>query len=501
MAPRELGTEASPFLDPLRPSESFSTTTAPQSQVTDPHLPASTAPAPQWPRPGTTAPPALSGVRAAGRGTARGDVAITVAGVGLGICVGMGVMAVRPGLHLPGGWAIAVGTVTAMAGTYLVLVLLLLISRLPWLEREVGHDRMLALHRKVAPYSLGLIAAHAVFTTVGYAQASQQSVLGQAWSLITQSAWMLPATTAFVLMMSLGVLSYRRIRERMTYETWWVAHLYFYIAVALGFGHQIELGAPFLANPIQRWFWISLYVFVATAIVISRVISPLVFSARHQLEVTSVVRESADTVSIYLSGKDLDLIAARGGQFFQWRFLTRHRWWQSHPYSLSAAPNSSWLRITVKALGDHSLQLAEIHPGTRVIAEGPYGVFTAAARHGHRVVAFAAGVGVTPVRAMLDDLPRDSSVDVIYRASSVESAPLLAELEHYAKAMDLRLHVLTGPRHAHPLGAADLLRMIPDLVEADVFVCGPATFTDSVVASCQAVGVPSRKLHHESFSF
>ena len=53
---------------------------------------------------------------------------------------------------------------------------------------------------------------------------------------------MLPAATAFVLMMGLGVISYRGIRNRMKYETWWVAHLYFYIAVALSFGHQVALG-------------------------------------------------------------------------------------------------------------------------------------------------------------------------------------------------------------------------------------------------------------------
>ena len=39
-------------------------------------------------------------------------------------------------------------------------------------------------------------------------------------------------------MMGLGVMSYRKIRQRMKYETWWVAHLYFYVAVALAFGHQ-----------------------------------------------------------------------------------------------------------------------------------------------------------------------------------------------------------------------------------------------------------------------
>ena len=55
---------------------------------------------------------------------------------------------------------------------------------------------------------------------------------------------------------------------------------------------------------------------------------------------------------------------------------TRGRWWTAHPFSLSAAPDGRSLRITVKALGDHTARMGEIPIGTRVVAEGPFGVFT-----------------------------------------------------------------------------------------------------------------------------
>ena len=102
---------------------------------------------------------------------------------------------------------LAVGTLCALAGTYLSLLLLLLVSRLPWLEREVGHDRMVGLHRRVAPYALVLILAHMVLTTVGYAESAQTSFLGELWTLVTTTAWMMPAAAAFVVMMGMGVLS------------------------------------------------------------------------------------------------------------------------------------------------------------------------------------------------------------------------------------------------------------------------------------------------------
>ena len=49
---------------------------------------------------------------------------------------------------------------------------------------------------------------------------------------------------------------------------------------------------------------------------------------------------------------------ARTGQFFLWRFLTRDRWWEAHPFSLSAAPDGRRLRITVKGVGDYTAPAA-----------------------------------------------------------------------------------------------------------------------------------------------
>ena len=453
------------------------------------------------PHRGTHRPHIRHGVAARGRTRHRGDIAITVAGIGLGISLGIGVYAVKGGLDVPGGKMLAVGTISALVGTYLCLMLMLVVSRLPWLERELGHDRMVALHRKVAPYSIFLILGHFVFTTISYAQAEDHSLLGQLWSLITKSAWMMPAAAAFVLMMGVSVLSYRRIRMRMRYETWWVTHLYFYLAVALSFGHQVALGPMFIAHPYQRYFWTGLYLVVFSTILVARVILPLSFSRKHDLRVAAVVPESDGVVSVYISGVDLDLIKARGGQFFQWRFATREWWWQAHPYSLSASPNHSWLRITVKNLGDQSAMLRRLRVGTRVIAEGPYGVFTAGHRHGESIAAFAAGVGVTPIRAVLEDLPHGTAATIVYRVPEATSAPLRAELEELVTARGWRLHYLQGPRHLHPLTADYLARLVPGLAGTDVFVCGPAAFTDGVLDAVRDAGVPDHRIHHEAFSF
>lgn len=434
--------------------------------------------------------------------TRRGDATGAICGIGLGLVVGSSVVTTRSMWDAPGGLAMSLGTISAMAGTYLCLVLLLMISRVPWLEREVGHDRMVLWHRMVAPFSLLLILGHVVFTAWGFAQSAGINPIAQLWQLMTTYPWMMPAALAFALMMGLGVMSYRRIRTKMKYETWWAAHLYFYIAVVLAFGHQIETGTVLTAHPLIRWSWIALYVGVFGIILVSRVIQPLRMSLSRDLRVWQVIPETSGMVSVYITGRNLASIQARGGQFFQWRFMTRHWWWQAHPYSLSASPTGEWLRITVKDLGDQSRALAtELRPGTRVIAEGPYGVFTADRRGSDSVVALAAGVGITPIRAMLDDLPAGTDVTLLYRVTDMETVPLRGELEDLAARSGWKLWYLPGHRSEHPLTVNYLSRFAPALAQSDVYVCGPDSFTNSVITAARAAGVPETRLHHESFVF
>jgi predicted ferric reductase len=481
-------------------------------QTADPPTPARPArhrrqdPPPTAPRARRGRPRSASGKPVAtgptGRRRLRGDLAATVAGVGGGFALGSTVVVMRPFWGTPGGPSTVLGSLTAIAGTYLCLMLLLLISRLPWLEREVGHDRMLAWHRHLAPWSLLLIGAHVMFTALGYSQGAGIDPLTELWRLVTRYPWMVPAAVAFVTMVALGVVSWRPIRTRMSYETWWVAHLYFYLAVALAFGHQVNTGLMFTTHPGLRYAWTGLYVAVGTTILVCRVLLPLRLSLRHRLRVLKVVDEAPGVVSVYLTGRDLAGLSVSGGQFFQWRFLTRHWWWQAHPYSLSAAPSGSHLRITVKHLGDQSGHLPwGLRPGTRVLAEGPYGTFTADSRSGDRVAAFAAGVGITPVRAMLDDLPASCDVTLVYRVSSLERVALQSELEAMAEACGWTLVLLDGPRTEHPMTLNYLTRFVPDLSDRDVYVCGPAPFADSVLAAARSAKVPAHRLHCESFTF
>ncbi|HSO94162.1 MAG TPA: ferric reductase-like transmembrane domain-containing protein, partial [Candidatus Dormibacteraeota bacterium] len=299
----------------------------------------------------------------------------------------------------------AAGQITALVGTYFALVQVLLMARSPWLERRFGMDGLAQWHHWLGFSVTILISAHVVLSTVGYALGDGSSLAQEAWTLVTTYPYVLMATVATGLLIMVAVTSLRYARSRVRYETWRFVHLYAYLAIALAFGHELAVGSDFTEDAIARWYWVGLYVALILCLSTFRIGEPLKRSLRHRLEVSRVVPEAPGIVSVYFSGRHLNELEAKAGQYFRWRFLTRNGWWRTNPFSLSAKVNSDYLRITVKGVGDASRELQQLRPGTKVAIEGPYGLFTTGKMTRNKVLLIAGGIGITPLRALIEEIP------------------------------------------------------------------------------------------------
>ena len=431
------------------------------------------------------------------------DAAALVAGAGLGWSIFLPFSQVTSkALAAPGGVAVLLGDVTAMAGTYLLLVMVLLAGRIPALETALGQDRLLLWHRRLSSAPLLLIGAHGVLSTLGYAQASRIGFLAGVGSLITTMAFIFASIVGYLMLVGIAVLSIRAARRRFSYDTWWVIHLYTYLALAFSVPHQILDGTNFVGRPVTQALWLLLWGGTAGVVALYRLGLPAYRTVRHRPELVRVYAEGPGVYSLLVRGRDLDRLPVAGGQYFGWRFLTRDLWWHAHPFSISALPTPHHLRVTVKAAGDATARIAALRPGTRILLEGPYGAFTDALRTRPKVALIGAGVGITPLRALLEDLPQGVDAVVVQRASSGESSLHHAELAQLVEQRLGRLVELVGSRHEHPLGEpAYLHRLVPDLAQRDVYVCGPDGFSAGVVAAARALGVPATAIHRESFEF
>ena len=397
----------------------------------------------------------------------------------------------------------AAGDALGLLAGYGVVILVALMARLPPLERGIGTDRLARWHAMGGRYVITLVTGHVLLIVWGYAVTGQKNVISESATLLTTFPDILMATVAWLLLLGVAAFSIRAARRRIAYETWYYAHLYTYLAIALAFSHQFANGGAFAESFQARVAWSALYAAIGALLVWYRVIIPVRSAARHRFTVASVRPEAPGIVSVLISGRDFDHLRAEPGQFFRWRFLTRELWWQSHPYSLSAMPQPDLMRITVKARGDHSGSLANLQPGTRIIAEGPYGAFTPSLT-GRRVLFIAGGVGITPIRAMFAALPKRMSggITLLYRASHPRDVVFSRELNAIAGDRQAALHYLLGSREElgyDPLDAGHLQRTVPGLHRYEAYVCGPTGMTTAAVNALVAAGIPRRRIHHESF--
>jgi len=402
---------------------------------------------------------------------------------------------------------VSVGIIAALAATNALLMMLLLAARVPAIDRVLGQARATALHAKLGEWVVLGLVAHATFVLVGYAVLDNVGIFGEFGYLWGESSDFVLAVVGMGALFAVAFTSFAVVRKLLPYEAWHVVHLLSYAAVGLAIPHMFSMSGLLAAGSWRRTYWVTLLVVTGVALLWFRLITPLLSSLRHQVRVQRVVRLDANTYHIELSGRRLDRLGVEPGQFLRWRFLASGLWWQDHPFSLSAAPTPTTMRVTVRVGGRGTAALADVAPGTRVAIEGPYGAFTHKHRSQQPVVLIGAGAGIAPIRALLEhtDMAPGTGT-VVLRDSDLDRIPLLAEVAQLCDRLDARLVVLTGHRAQDrwvPETSADLtlIDLVPHLADADIYVCGPAGFVDSVIADARASHVPAQQIHHEQFAW
>jgi len=394
-----------------------------------------------------------------------------------------------------------VGQLSALIGTAAALAGLFLMSRHPLIEQGVGSDRLARLHRWLGFIAVYAILLHALTSTLAWA-GSVGALPATLLSIASDDHGGPGAVIGGALFVLIGITSTAVIRRALGYELWHTIHLLAYPALALGFLHQFTYGTDLSNDPAARTFWIGSYTLAIAPLIYHRFLTPAWRSLFHGFTVETVVAESADVVSIHLTGRALHRLPHRSGQYFSLRFLTRDGWFRSHPFSISQGPNGRTLRFTVKGLGAWTRRLRALRPGTRVIVEGPYGVLHGGRLSREKVLLIGGGIGITPLRALFETLP--GQVDLLYRASTERELIFQDELNAIARMRGGRVHYLLGRRDdlpVDPLSPAEILRRIPDVRERDIYLCGPEPMMRGVTRALRELGVRSSHIHHESFAW
>jgi ferredoxin-NADP reductase/DMSO/TMAO reductase YedYZ heme-binding membrane subunit len=394
------------------------------------------------------------------------------------------------------------GRLAGLLAGYIALLQVLLRTRLPLIERTLSTNTIGAIHHTLGYCLLGMIVTHVVLITDGYAAAAGVSVWGEIPTLIMGYPYVLWATVGFALLTVVAMTSASPIRRRMSYEAWGALHMAVYVALALAFFHQVTDGEHLRHVPLIRYSWTGAFVTVAALMLLNRFIRPLWLSLRHDLRVDSLRVEAPGIVSVWISGRRLDQLRIKPGQYFRWRFICRGMWYTANPYSLSTEPGSNRLRFTAKTVGEHSKCLHRLREGTRVIAEGPCGGLIAAERWDGPVLLVASGIGITPLRAIFATASAaPGGLTLIYRVRRHEDLVFREELDAIAASRNARVTYLVGPRTDpdNQPTATRLQVLCPEVSDSHVYICGGRSFVGLVARSAITLGVSERHIHSEFF--
>ncbi|KAA0689147.1 FAD-binding oxidoreductase [Neorhizobium sp. P12A] len=235
--------------------------------------------------------------------------------------------------------------------------------------------------------------------------------------------------------------------------------------------------------------------------------------------VDHIVDESTVIRSLYLSPTDgAGLIPHKAGQHLPIRVLLPGEDAATiRTYTLSVAPSDGVYRISVKRDGKVSQYLHQLSEGAIIEARGPAGAFTVDALQARPAVLLAAGVGITPMLAMLRHIvyeglrkQRVRKTWLFYAArSKAEQAfiPELSELVTAANGAVRVVRVLSNPEGAtdgvdiDQAGRIniDLLKRSLALDDYDFYLCGPPAFMQETYSSLRSLNIADARILAEAF--
>jgi ferredoxin-NADP reductase len=408
----------------------------------------------------------------------------------------------------PFGTALAIGRVAALVAVYLVLTQVIIASGAEWVEQEFGFPRLKQLSNQlIAPFLL-LLILHIVLITYGYS-GGIINPLTQLEELILNFSGVGLAAVAAVIFLAVGLVALYPQRLKVSQEVQTALSVCFYAAILLAFAHQVALGADFNLGSASLAFsiyWYLLYLFAATNLLYYRVGQPLWHLREHKFKVKKVVSEAGGAFSIYITGDHLGWFDVLPGQFAYFRFLDNQRWWRSIELCVSAMDvddlGGQYLRVTVKPTDEFSTHLRKLAPSTQVSIDGPYGVFTTDNSSRGKYLFIASGMGIAPVRYLLDELAdKGTDIVLVHESKSTKEAVFASEIEKLErkfknlKVVDLYASEAANSSQYGLIDKAFILKNAADLQEREAFVSGPADRVKQIAKTLSLMGFAKDNLH------
>ncbi len=411
------------------------------------------------------------------------------------------------------------GNMLAFIGLFAFVAMVALGTRFPLIERFLGLDRVYRFHKLLGIGVLFLFLGHALLRTLAF---SLHQGKGWAWPFLFYfSARNVPlllghiALYVLILIVPLAIWG----RHRISYWLWKNSHYLVYPAVAIGIVHAwMEQGKRF-ASMSNLSFFIPIAA-ILVFLSLYRMTTAIRLKQRAIWRVADIVKETGNTATLVLERPEGagPFGRRRAGQFAIIRVHDGKKWSEPHPFTISAPPDSDKLHFTIKAAGKFTSGIPSLKPGTNVLCEGPYGIFSIDFRKEREVVMISGGVGITPFLSTIRhaiDISAETSIVLFCCNRTYEDIIAREELSAASTKLNMKVvHVLSksvpeklpppGDRVVYESGYfsdAIVSRHAPS-ADASFYMCGPPTMQAAVLKTLkETLGVPSWKVRREMFFY
>ena len=387
------------------------------------------------------------------------------------------------------------GRLVALVGFALILIQYVLSSRIRFIERKAGLDRLFIVHRKFGLLGFAFIFAHPILLFIPPIMQGRIPPFPLLKILGILTLLILVATAG-------AAMFYRKLN--LKYETWKNVHRVGYVIFPMGFIHSF-----FMGSHLSRWWQLrAIWIFMAcvyVAVLIYKIWN-WSYVRRHPFKVVGISQESHDVWSLHFDGKHRNY---KPGQFMIVQLERDGKVSESHPFTISSSPTEDRLSISVKSVGDFTDTIGDTKISGTAYIDAPYGVFSFLNHDAQDLVFIAGGIGITPLMSMLryiHTMKLERNVTLIWGNKTEKDIVFKDELDKMAAEMpSLKVvHIMSAqddwPGEKGRVDAEKLKKHVSDFQDSQFFLCGPPVMMISVEKTLKSLGVSGKRIHYERFA-
>ena len=381
------------------------------------------------------------------------------------------------------------------ANNIILMACSLFISTRPkWAEKYFGGlDKMYITHRHTGTAAFLLIFVHVLtvpITTSGWRLGNYLAVIA------------FTGIVSIVLITLAPRIPFLNRLSGSDYNDWKKLKRRIGIFFILAFIHSLTIGNPLHA--LIAITWVQIFFIIGTLSYLYTEIFGGVFKKFLPYRVEAVKHPNASSTEVTLRPGKEPIKKQRAGQFLFVRFPGQKELNESHPFTISSAPQEDVLRLTIKASGNFTRDLfTKLKEGTDAVIEGAYGMFNYKTG-GPKQIWIAGGIGLTPFLSFVRDMDGNlqHNVDLYYTVRHPEEALFVDELEAgAAKNPRLKVHI----RYSAKEGSLTIEEIVKNaggnINGYDVYLCGPLPMIQAFEKKFMELGLPKSNLHYEEFNF